>query len=192
MSLGNPSWDPESMIRDVHEASLWLGRAYIQMREWVQLDPNTHYASKNLARHRLCYACNGKEDFQVDGLQRPYVGLRCDDNAQVGTADWLGWLCHETAHDFFHEPRLTSDAEGWGDGLCDYSRYHLLRTLGMPQAAKQFRTKLACAPLNDKWKYPAKLLLGYECKNHLLGPREVFRSLRENPITQVLGRPTWQ
>ncbi len=161
-------WYGESGVTGVEPLTNWLERAYVQMVGWRQMDPNGHYELKNGDRHRLAFVCNGKRDFQYGGVRRPYIGLPDRIEPRVGSKDWFGWLCHELSHDFFHEPRLGPDAEEWGDGLCDYFRYQLLRSLGMPRAAQEFHEIVVSAQPTDSYGQPAKLLLPYQHLRRLL------------------------
>lgn len=125
-----PNWDAGFEVHDDSGMADWLERAWEQMRIWTHNDPNEWHARRNGERHRLVFTCDGKGDFIVDTLPRPYIGLRDGRDPPVGSEDWLGWLCHELSHDFFHGQRVNTGPSSWGEGMCDYSRFQLLQTIG--------------------------------------------------------------
>ncbi|MGB9408372.1 MAG: hypothetical protein WCA89_12600, partial [Terracidiphilus sp.] len=162
-----PQWYVESQVSTPAGMVQWLDKAYQTMVGWTDVNPNDHYQRKNGVRNRLCFVCNGKGDFVFGGVLRPYIGLRDGRNPVAGSEDWFGWLCHELAHDFFHEPRLVQDFEPWGDGMCDYSRTNLLMELGMPVASTRFKN--SNIQRSDRYGRPAKLLFDYEKQKGIAG-----------------------
>ena len=190
-STWNVIWCEESGVHNPSEMAGWLERAWEQMRTWTNFDPNVWHAERNGERHRLVFACDGRRDFIVDRLPRPYIGLRDGQNPPAGSEDWFGWLCHELAHDFFHQQGVNTGRTIWGEGMADYSRYHLLATMGMSGTARRWEESLQRAAPTDRYKAAARMILNYERSNSLSDPTEVWQRLWQTDFDQTVGRPTW-
>jgi len=186
-----PQWYGEPGVHAPSEMADWLEHAWEQMRQWTGFDPNVWHAGRNGERHRLVFACDGRRDFVFGGVTRPCIGLRDGRNPSAGSEEWFGWLCHELAHDFFHQQRVNTSQPRWGEGMCDYSRYCLLGTIGMPGAARHWEESLYRAAATDRYKAAARMILDFERQNNLSSPREVWRRLWQTDFDQMVGQPTW-
>ena len=184
-------WHAEAGIHDLDGLSSWLNAAYVHMRQWTGVDPNQNHYRRTGERNRLAFAATGKGDFVFRGEARPYVGLRNGRDPLFGSEDWVGWLCHELSHDFFHDQHFNVGRTEWGEGMCDYSRYHLLRELGLKVAAENWEKVLLNGSPRDKYKGPAKLLLLWERNQRLSGPAALWRRIRKTDFDLTVGRSSW-
>jgi len=185
-----PNWSTESQVNNCDEMAQWLNTAFGTMRNWTNVNPNTIYLKRNGVWDRLIFVYNGKSDF-IFGVPRPYIGLRDGKSPLPGTEDWFGWLLHELSHDFFHEQPFNIGLGDWGDGTCDYSRYHLLVSLGMSKAATNWMQHIQGSSPNDRYGEPARLLLKFEKDNKLRGPIELWHTIKGTDFNKTIGKPTW-
>ena len=151
-----PQWSAESGVTNNTACVRWLDRAYELMRTWTGEDPNHTHATTH-ERHRLVLVANGTCDFVFGGVPRPFIGLRDGLSPRYGTNGWFGWIAHELSHDFFHAQRYNTGRSIWGEGMCDYSRYHVLSANGMPNAAAEWELSLSVDPPD---KYGSSGFLG--------------------------------
>lgn len=190
-SSWQPDWYGESSVNNPQDMAVWLNNAFATMRNMTQIDPNSFHQKSCRARHRLVFVQNGNSDFVFGGVQRPYIGLRDGKSPVAGTEDWFGWLLHELSHDFFHQQNFNTDSGDWGDGMCDFSRYHLLLSLGMPIAAANWLQQIQNASPDNKYMEPARLLIKFEKCNNYGGPRQVWQALKGTDFNVSIATPTW-
>jgi hypothetical protein len=169
----------------------WLEKAFQLSARWTRFDPNDHYARRNGENIRLIFVHNGSADFDFGG-KRPLIGLRDLKNPPAGSEDWFGWLAHELSHDFWHEhPAFQRVKEVWGEGMCDYERYSLLLSMGLPEAARHWNQSLQEAHLDDRYRGGAWMLLRFQRAHSLDGPAALWEYLWDKDFAEILGKPQW-
>jgi len=187
-------WYPESEIDSPEKMADWLEKIYVLSMEWISFDPNKCYAKRNGRIIRLIFIDKGNKDFQFGGKsKRPYIGLVDLVRDKDGTdEDRLGWFTHELSHDFWHEnPDFKSVKDPWGEAMCDFERYWLLKESGMPIAAERWLQRLKNANPKDKYRGGAWILLDYQLKN-FKSPKEFWRYLKGKDFDAVFGKPLWK
>lgn len=188
----NPNWCLEAHVHNPQEMADWLEKVYQFCARWTKFDPNEYYATRHRDHSRLIFIHNGKRDFVYGPGKRPYIGLRDLEDPPAGSEGWFGWLCHELSHDFWREhPAFKRVKAEWGEGMCDYHRLALLRSMGLPEAAARDESRIRKSRPDDRYLGAALMLLQLQTRNGLGGPEDLWGFLWNQDFKRVLGNPKW-